>query len=288
MVKQTLEQYLRANHTQSTADNYLFEIKNFIAINPRARFYKYGDLVKYVEGLAVRYSKVPTRVRILAAVKKYYDFLLHTGRRNNHPCRKLNIKRNKTAIQTQDLFTIEELQLLYSRPNRYKYIDTRDKVIISLLIHQALTSNEITNLNLSNVDLDKGTIHIKASRKISGRTLELDKSQIMLFDTYINEVRPKMKRSDTNRLILSKLGKGISVCGIHSIFEPMKVLFPNKNLCPIRIRMSIISIWLNEKKIPVEQVMDMSGQKWPSSVMMYKKINVEEQRELINRYHPLK
>jgi len=183
---------------------------------------------------------------------------------------------------------MEELQLLYTRPNRYKFIDTRDKIITSLLIHQALTSNEIKDLNLTNIDLDMGTIYIKASRKISGRTLELDKSQIMLLDTYINEIRPKMIRTNTNRLILSKLGKEISVCGIHAIFEPMKVLFPYKNLCPERIRMSVISYWLNDKKIPVEQVMDMSGQKWPSSVMMYKKINIEEQRELINRYHPLR
>lgn len=71
------------------------------------------------------------------------------------------------------------------------------------------------------------------------------------------------------------------------VIETLKPLFPDRNLNPERIRMSVISYWLNDKKFPVKQVMDLSGQKWPSTVMQYKKINVEEQRELINKFHPL-
>ena len=269
-------------------DSYLFEITNYLATNSRARFYKHVDIVRHIDELGAKYPAVATRTRILAAIKRYYDYLLFTGRRSDHPCRKLYIKVKKTAIQTQDLLSMEELQLLYTRPNRYTFLDLRNKVIISLLIHQALTSEDIISLNISNVDLDNGIIFIKASRKISSRSLELDKSQIMLFDTYINEIRPQMKRSDTNRLILSKLGNGITVDGIHSIFEPLKYLYINKNLNPEKIRMSVISYWLNDKKMPVEQVMDISGIKWASSIMMYKKQNTDEQRELINRYHPLK
>ena len=284
----TIEQYIRASHTEKTAKCYLFEINNFISTNSRARYYKHVDIVRYIEELGAKYPAVATRTRILASIKKYYDYLLFTGKRTDHPCRKLYIKVKKTAIQTQDLFSMEELQLLYMRPNRYRYLDIRNKVIISLLIYQALTSDEIINLNISNVDLDIGTIFIKASRKISGRILELDKSQILLLDTYINEIRLQMKRTDTIRLILSKLGDSITVDGIHSIFEPLKHLFHNKTLNPEKIRMSVISYWLNDRKIPLEHVMDMSGIKWASSVMMYKKINIDEQHELINRYHPLR
>jgi integrase len=185
---------------------------------------------------------------------------------------------------------MEELQMLMKRENRYENLDTRNKVIISLLIYQALTNAEIINLNVSNIDLDTGTIKIKASRNISGRTLYLHKSQIKLFDTYINDVRLRIKRTDTNRFILNKLGQahGITIDGIFAVIEPLKSLFPDKILNPERIRMSVISHWLNDKKLPVEIVMDLSGQKWPSSVMMYKRIDVEEQRKIINKFHPLK
>jgi hypothetical protein len=39
---------------------------------------------------------------------------------------------------------------------------------------------------------------------------------------------------------------------IHAIVEPLKALFPDKNLTTRTIRMSVICNWLNEKKIQLE------------------------------------
>lgn len=288
MKKQTLEQYVRAAHTTQTADNYLYVISNFLSIHPDARKFQYMDLVQYFDKLTIRYPKVTTRTRMLAAIKKYYDFLLHTGRRIDHPCRKLTIKRKKTAIQTQDLFSMNELQLLYTRPNRYKNLDVRDRVLFSFLLQQALSSHELADLNITNIDLDKGEVHIKASAKISGRILPLNVSQIALLIRYLNETRPAMIKSKTNKLIISKAGNGMSVDSIHAVFEPLRMLFPGRTMNPERIRMSVISYWLNDRKMPVEQVMELSGLKWASSVMQYKKIDIAEQSKLINRFHPLR
>lgn len=288
MNTQTLEQFIYANHTLKSAKSYLFDINNYLATTPRARYYKYMDIVKHIETLAAKYPKPATRIRILSAIKRYYDYLYEAGKRSDHPCKRLVIKRKRVNIQTQDLFSMDELQLLFNRPNRYKNLDTRNKVVLSLLIYQGLTSEEIISLNLSNIDMEERTIFIKATRRISERTLELDKSQIKLFETYINETRTQMIMTSTNRLILNKLGYPISVDGIHSIIEPLKSMFPDRTLNPERIRMSVISYWLNDKKIPIEQVMDISGVKWASSISMYKRIDMDEQREFINRFHPLK
>lgn len=96
-------------------------------------------------------------------------------------------------------------------------------------------------------------------------------------------------RTDTNRFTLNKLGEkhGITVSALFAVIETLKPLFPDRSLNPERIRMSVISHWLNDKRLPVEQVMDLSGIKWASSVMMYKKINEAEQREIVNKFHPL-
>lgn len=288
MNSQTLEQFIKANHTPSTAKIYLFEINNYLATHPKARHYKYLDILKVIESLSQRYSNVRSRIQILSAMKRYYDYLVVSGRRSDHPCKRLVIKRPKHQIQIQDLFTMEELQLLFNRPNRYKNIDIRDKVVISMLISLGITSRELVSVTLSCLDFESGTINIKASSKIAGRKLEMDRNLIKLLESYVTEVRPRMLRTQTNILVLSKLGQPISVNGIHSIFEPLKSMFPDKILNPERIRMSVVSHWLNDKKIPIEQVMDLSGMKWASSVLQYERIDVDHQRELINRYHPLR
>ena len=112
--------------------------------------------------------------------------------------------------------------------------------------------------------------------------------QMIVFSNYINEVRPKLLRWDSDKLVLSKLGKPMAeVSSIKSIVEPLKGLFPDKKLCPQTIRMSVICNWLNDKKLPLEKVQELAGHKWPGTTEKYFKADSEQQRELINRFFPV-
>lgn len=288
MKKQNFEQFLLERYTPQTTKSYLFAVNHFLNLNPKAKRYKYQNIVSYMETVSQKHSNLQYRVTILSAIKKFYDYLVMIGYRADHPCKRLNIKVNHNQpIQVQDLFSSEELQLLLNRENRYQFIDTRNAVILSLLIYQGLASEEITKLDVKDIDLDKGTIYIKASSNLNRRTLELDRKQMILFDKYINEIRPKLLRSNTDKLILSKLGKPMTVDNIQAMIEPLKGLFPDRKLSPQTIRMSVICNWLNEKKIPLEGTQELAGHKWPGTTEKYFKINSDEQRELINKFFPL-
>ncbi|WP_347053590.1 tyrosine-type recombinase/integrase [Flavobacterium olei] len=288
MTKPTIENFLLQSYSEQTVDSYMFAINHFLKMNSKAKRYKYKNIVEYMEEISEQQPNAQYRVVILSAIKKYYDFLVMSGYRADHPCKKLNIKVNSNkAVQVQDLFSSEELQLLLNRENRYENLDTRNNVLINLLIYQGLTSDEIIRLNVQDIDLDAGTIYIKASTNLKNRKLKLLPQQIMLFFKYINEIRPKMLRSATDKLIITKLGKPITVNSIHAMIEPLKPLFPDKNLNPKTIRMSVISNWLNEKKLSLEKVQELAGHKWPGTTEKYFKVDNLQQRELINRFFPL-
>lgn len=288
MQKISLETYLNQTVTRKTAESYLYTINHFLKTNPKANRYKYKDVVNYMDEVTRKQNNVQYRIRILSAIKKYYDYLVSEGLRSEHPCKRLTIKKNHNqAIQVQDLFSSEELQMLMNRENRYWFLGTRNNVLISLLIYQGLTSDEIVNLELKDVDLDNGTIYIKASKNLNRRTLELTPKQMIPLATYVGEVRDKMRMCKTEKLILNKLGKPISVGGIHSIFDQFKGLFPDRKLNPQTIRMSVICNWLNEKKLSLETVQALAGHKWPGTTEKYIKVDANAERELINRYFPI-
>jgi integrase/recombinase XerD len=288
MTKLTIENFLLQGYNEQTVDSYMFAINHFLKLNPKAKRYKYKNIVQYMEEISQQQPNAKYRVVILSAIKKYYDFLVMSGYREDHPCRKLNIKVNSNqAVQVQDLFSSEELQLLLTRENRYQNLDTRNNVLLNLLIYQGLSSDEIIKLNVQDIDLDAGTIYIKASSNLNRRKLSLLAKQILLFSKYINEVRPKMLRGATDKLIVGKLGKPITVNSIHAMIEPLKPLFPDKNLNPRTIRMSVVCNWLNEKKLPLEHVQELAGHKWPGTTEKYIKADSLQQRELINKYFPI-
>ncbi|MCP2025399.1 site-specific recombinase XerD [Flavobacterium sp. HSC-32F16] len=287
MTKQTLEQFLLQNYSRQTVSSYLFAINHFLKLNPKAKRYKYVNIVEYMDEISKKNSNSKYRVVILSAIKKYYDYLVMSGYRNDHPCKRLNIKVNSNqAIQVQDLFSSSELQLLLERENRYKHLDVRNNVLLSLLIYQGLTSDEIIRLNVKDVDLDNGTIYIKASINLNKRTMNLVPRQMILFFNYLQETRLEILRCKTEKLIITKLGKPITVGGIHGMIDPLRVLFPDRKLNPQTIRMSVICNWLNEKNIALERTQELAGHKWPGTTEKYIKVNSSQQREMINRYFP--
>ena len=281
-------QYLQRELAPQTADNYYYTISNFLKLNPKAKRYTYQQLVNYFAEITTQYPNLQTRIKILSAIKRYYDYLITTGQREDNPRKTLTLKKGSSqAIQLQDLFTSTELGQLMHRENRYKHLESRNKVLLGLLIYQGLTSDEIIRLNVDNIDVDSGKVYVKASSKLNRRTLVLQGNQIQPLNKYINEARPAMQMVKTDKLILNKLGHPISVDGINAMVEPLGVLFPDRTLNPRSIRMSVISNWLNENKLSLESVQELAGHKWPSTTEKYIKMDTLEQRKLINKYFPL-
>ena len=291
MKPEILEHYLYRKHTKQTAKTYHFVIESFLGVNPRARYYHYKDILNYVQEIKKRYPNVSTRIGILAAIKKYYDYLVDTKQRNDHPCRTLFIKgenvAKRTQVQFQDLFTPIELDALLNRENRNQHLKTRNKIIISLLIFQALTCDELIRLDLRDVDLDNATIYITGSAKLNNRKLNLQRMQVEWIEDYFTFHRPKLLKCTSNRLLICIRGNADTVEGIGGMLEPLKNLYPDRPLNAMTIRLSVIANWLNVYKHRLETVQEWAGHKYPSSTLRYKRVDIEEQREKINKWHPL-
>jgi integrase/recombinase XerD len=287
MIREGLIKYLNKRLTEATAIRYLYHIDLLLLKRPAANRLQYNDIITLVEELRKSgYNGVIKQ--IISAIKKYYDYLLETGLRNNHPCKQLHIRVQKKPIQIQDLFSSEELAILQNRENRYSDLELRNKVLISLMIYQGLSSAELTRIELRNVNLDEGHIAIQGSKQIEARTLELKPKQILLLQRYIDTERQKLNSQNLRFLLITKFGKQLLTDGIHSIIQYQKPLFPNKILSPETIRQSVISNMLNEYKRPLADVQLFAGHKYPSTTAKYRSKDVEEQRRLINMYHPLK
>jgi integrase/recombinase XerD len=292
MEQGTFSEYLtRQGHTEQSVKSYVYQVGVFLLANPDADSYMFKDMTEYLARQAEDYKNLNYRNAILAAIKRYYDFLIETGKRNDHPCRRIFLKgsnRNRQVIHA-DLFSSAELEMILEREDRYEDLRLRNKVVMSLLIYQALTPGEINGLKLVNVDLDMGRIYSKGAKTINRRRLDLHPKQYRLFDKYINEGRPKLKRKEvhTDRFVLGKLGTPMTMDNINYLVSTFKSLFPDRNLNSGTIRQSVIANMLNEKKIPLEQVQLWAGHKWLSSTYGYKETPIEEQRELVNKFHPL-
>lgn len=285
----TFETYLhQRGFVAETINSYNKRYQKLMAENINPETFSFKEILSFLDNKA-KASKYPnTNKNWLGILKVYYDYLVAIGFRDDHPCKTFNIKshRNKNVIH-QDLFLSHELEMLLEREERYEDLRLKHLTINSLLIYQGLESAEIRRLKVQHIDFDSGLIFIKGSRNLKQRHLEIYPKQFKILDDYIKECRPKWLKEKTDFLLMGRTGGGMTCVGIAHAVIPLKGLFPDRKLNPKTIRQSVIANWLNEKKIPLEQVQLMSGQKWISTTIKYRQNSHEEQRELMNRWFPI-
>lgn len=290
----SLEAYLKQHYSPKSISNYLSIASRFAAyMNNGQDKATYKNILEYIGYL--RQSKLSPRSihNYLHVVKAYYNWLTETNQRTDHPCKRLNLKdRINKSIAIESLYSMETLEnLLQSHQSKNKTLQKRDECVISLLIYQALTVQEISDLELNNLNLDKGTIYIKAGRSNRSRTLSLKSQQIMTFYQYINTDRLQLLKknkqateSNKKRLILSYTGKPILSMNITDILNPRRQNKPK--LLPLKIRQSVLAQLLKQNH-DVRIVQVFAGHRKAASTEEYKQTGLEELKTAVNKYHPL-
>jgi len=273
-------------HTPDTIRTYISMARNFLQTNAWGDKYLYQDILGYFEKLSRTSLSLGARKSTLSYMKKYYDFLLDTGIREDHPCRAMQIKgRPDRAVIHSDLFSQKELEPLIDHQLRGRPYRTCYQAIISLLIYQGVTAQELVRMKTEHIDLDEGTIYIPAGNTLTSRTLELKPRQYGILSTYLKDRKEWLHPKDDHLFISirnTRLGKD----SIMNYIEKFRDVFPGRELSATTIRKSAISHWLNVMKLPLEQVQLFAGHKLISDTERYKQENADEQMETLKQFHP--
>ena len=286
-----LQTYLHERFAKRTAHGYQLMIDNYCEQVRNPQQSKYKDVLSYLETERSKGKKANTLLTYIAAIKVYYDWLKKEGIRKDHPCKHMRLKdRIDHRVNVQDLFSSTELELLSEQParaiNKLPRIELRDKVIISLLVYQGLTTKNMINIEVKDLSLEQATIYIKSETTLNARTLELHPKQIMLINNYLNEERVILNRSNSGKLILTRRYQAERGCGVHDVVKVYKHLFKDKTVTPLAIRQSVIVNLLKVGK-DIRAVQVFAGHKSPMTTERYQQTGIEELTAAVLKFHPL-
>ena len=285
----TFTNYLKQTHTPAMIKRYLWELDRFFYSLQQRNIHpsqaNYSQIMEYLGQLR---SQPNNHLNVsLSVIKKYYSYLVATGQRADHPAKSIRLRDKKSKdIQLQDLFQPHELEQLMDYKERYPKLKIRNQVIISLLIYQGLTTGELKKITLEDLDLERGTLYIRATTRTNSRTLKLKPEQIMLLYNYIHQLRPKLLKIQTQCLLINQRGLPETGEGIQYLTKRARYLFPGRKLNPKTIRQSVITNLLKQGK-DLRLVQAFAGHKRPSSTERYKQSQLEALKNQILQYHPL-
>lgn len=292
----SLHEYLQKKYSKSTYKSNLYNIKKFTEFYPNgAKNADYQTILRYIEHIRKNYDLHPKTLRHrLYAVKIYFNYLLETGQRNDHPCSELYLKdKIDRQIQVDNLYSAESLEKFVETKPKHKSqaIENRNKIILGLLIYQALTIKEIAELTTENINLERCEITIKGNQEITSkspqpRTLPLNAKQMLIIHNYLEKDRPKLiKQIDENQLIVGKNGEKINGSSISQMINENRP--KSEKIQPMKIRQSVIANLL-KKENDTRIVQVFSGHRRTSTTIQYKQTELEMLQNAINTYHPIR
>lgn len=287
-----LKEYLQKEYSKTSINGYENMISRYqSALGSKAEKASYTDVLDYI-GLLREQNLHPKSLRNnLFAIKIYYRYLVSINKRNDHPCQYLNLKDQiNRAIQVESLYPKEILEELFEKwQSKNPVNQNRDKIIISLLVYQALTVLEITQIKITDVSLENGTVKIKGNIKNKGRTLSLKPKQIMLFHNYLKtDYKSYYKKQKPSKrqeyFLLSEEGLQLYQGGINRMINKNKD--QQNKLIPLKIRQSVIAHLLKENN-DIRIVQEFAGHRRTASTEEYKQTGLEELKSAIDKLHPL-
>lgn len=259
----------------------------------------YPDAMMFMQWSSKHGASQKTIGNYLTHVRKFYSFLISEGTTKENPVAHIKVQGIKRRVY-YDVLNDEELQTIYQQypttiehepgkniPPQQKNILSRkrNKVILSLLVHQGLRVEEVAAIRLQDLQLREGKITIHRQRRTAARVMNLASNQVYELMDYIHEIRKQFIEAHgvTDKLFL-QWKKGENFYGI----TQMMLKHIRKNNSRIKnfeqIRASVITHWL--KTFDIRKVQYLAGHKYVSSTEGYKANVIDELQEDVTKYHP--
>lgn len=297
--------------TKSTIKHYNSYILDFIswldADNTEVENVTAKEVLAYLSYLQKKGQENKTRNIRLNVIKQYINWQIEQGHRDDNPVSHLKIRgsKRKKLYQILSKQELEQLYTEYKIPTSehkkskcnwfgtYQLSRQRNKAVLSLLIHQGLTTPEIERLCINDLRLKEGQIYISGSRKSNERILELKSVQIIELMEYQYTTRSELLKyhdnKETPRLFLSVPTAGQQKSNDSlQIWKSLTRELKEQNSKFVnfkQMRTSVITHWL--KQYNLRQVQHMAGHRYVSSTEAYLVNQTEDLQKDIDSFHPL-
>ncbi|MDB5146199.1 MAG: hypothetical protein JWQ57_219 [Mucilaginibacter sp.] len=243
----------------------------------------YTEILDFADHLKKDNKGINLINRVMLAVRYYFTYLGSEGQISYNPAAGISLKGTIRNVP-HDLLEKPELEHLYESYLIKDERTHRNKVIVGLLVYQALTREELETLRPEHLKLREGKIGIPQTGKQNSRILDLQPYQIIDLQEYTLLVRPKLQQKSerlfTGRNDIENLQNTL----LHLNHALRKINPKVKHA--VQIRQSVITEWLKEKDLRTVQYM--AGHRYVSSTERYKVSNLEDLKEALNKYHPLR
>lgn len=243
-----------------------------------------GVLRGYLEYLTAIGKSDATKTRVTASVRCFYRFLIAEGTLKRNPAD--GIKLQRTEKKLPGILDSNEIVLLLSQPDGTDYKSIRDKAMLELLYATGIKVSELTELTVSNVNLQIGILHLHNGER--ERIVPMYPAAVKTVAAYLVNVRPAIVIDENeDRLFTNMNGKPLSRQGFWKIIKHYaEKAGIKKDITPHTLRHSFAAHLL-ENGAQLKDIKEMLGHSDISSTQIYAQLIKSKYTAAYAKFHPM-
>ena len=233
--------------------------------------------------------------RKVAALKVFFRYLEEQGVVTESPARTLKIKR-PVENRVPTVLSSREIRALLAAPkdqitdlagmrdqsaggrNRY-FCAVRDNLILELLFSTGIRIGELVALNVFDVDLEKGQIHI-TGRATRGRAVTLSSEPLVRALMQYLELRAE-RTLDNEALFVGRSGTRLTIYSIENIFKKhVRIAEIKRHITPHSLRHTMAAM-LVSNGTDIHEIQEILGHASILSTQVYTKLPIQKGRRAV-------
>ena len=281
-----------SGNTLAAYQNDLFDLVDFVekkvakqGSTPSWAGFDRQEMLSYLLHLKERGYAPATQARKVAAIKRFFRFMMDEGRMKENPMRDVASPRIGKALPKPVSDSIA--RRLLDEPAKSSTPEAkRDKAMLELLYASGMRVSELVSLNLGDVDVAEGSVRC-FGKGHKERIVPIHQRAAAAVTEYIKEARPKLVRSDEEKaLFLNPRGDRLTRQGF---WQKLKDYAKSANLdikiSPHTLRHSFATHMLSGGA-DLRSVQEFLGHANISTTQVYTHLTTEHIRRTYEKSHP--
>ncbi len=230
-----------------------------------------------------------TKVGRIVALKSFYNFLSKTELIPFNPASTIDIPvvRNNKLRQ---FLTEDEVIKLLEAANGKEPLEVRNRTILELLYSTGIRADELLNVSLKDIDLEKQELHIRFGKGRMGkreRLVPIGKIAAEWLKLYITHTRPVFqRREDQGYLFISKNGRKLMIADPNRIVKlyAKKAAIEKKIVCH-SLRHSCAT-HMHQHGCDIRFIQELLGHDSIETTTIYTRLAIDDLKEIHDKTHP--
>jgi len=240
------------------------------------------DIRSFLAFLHHKRLKKSSISRKLASVRSFFKYLHREGFISNNPARLVSTP--KVPKNLPRFLTIDEVFALVEKPQGDTFSATRDKAILELLYSSGLRVEELTSLDIGDLDIKESLVRVKG-KGMKERIIPIGSRAMDAIRNYLPE-RISLKK-ESQALFLNIRGGRLTQRSVRRIVvHYSRMVSLNSDYGPHTLRHTFATHLLHEGA-DLRTIQELLGHSSLSTTQKYTHVDIKHLMEVYDKAHPM-